>query len=687
MHTNHLIKETSPYLLQHAHNPVDWHPWGHVALQKAKTENKPILVSIGYSACHWCHVMEKESFEDEATAKIMNDNFINIKIDREERPDLDHIYMDAVQAMTGSGGWPLNVFLTPERKPFYGGTYYPPIRAFNRASWKEVLLGVSNAFREKRAEIDSQADGLTAHLLQSNDFGLQPATGTGKDESFSPEKLDDSFINCMKLADKTWGGFGKAPKFPQTFVILFLLRHYWFTKNEEALQQAILSLDRMIEGGIYDQLGGGFARYSTDTEWLVPHFEKMLYDNALLLNVLAEAYQLTRKERYKEVIEETLKFLQQEMMNDQGGFYSALDADSEGEEGKFYVWDYAEINDLLKEDAAVFCNYYDITVRGNWDGKNILRVKKSLDDFATQTSSDVQSIKSKLEHGKKILLAERNKRIRPGLDDKIILGWNALMNAALSKSFAATGNEEFKRMAIQNMSFLLEKFSKIDLPEFYHTWKNGEAKYPAFLDDYAFLIDALLYLHEITADRKWLLKAKEISVFVIENFSEDSSGFFFFTKKEQDDVIVRKKEVYDGAVPSGNSIMAYNLHRLGIFFDKEEWKRRAQQMVNSLGNAIINYPSSFGMWTCFLQEMIQTTNEIVILGEEFQQLLHEVLLTYIPNKIILGSKESDFYYPLMGGKDSKGSTLIYLCKDFSCRQPVRTIKALLEQIAWVSGPN
>jgi len=289
MHTNHLIKETSPYLLQHAHNPVDWHPWGHVALQKAKTENKPILVSIGYSACHWCHVMEKESFEDEATAKIMNDNFINIKIDREERPDLDHIYMDAVQAMTGSGGWPLNVFLTPERKPFYGGTYYPPIRAFNRASWKEVLLGVSNAFREKRAEIDSQADGLTAHLLQSNDFGLQPATGTGKDESFSPEKLDDSFINCMKLADKTWGGFGKAPKFPQTFVILFLLRHYWFTKNEEALQQAILSLDRMIEGGIYDQLGGGFARYSTDTEWLVPHFEKMLYDNALLLNVLAEA--------------------------------------------------------------------------------------------------------------------------------------------------------------------------------------------------------------------------------------------------------------------------------------------------------------------------------------------------------------------------------------------------------------
>ena len=679
-YTNHLINETSPYLLQHSHNPVEWYPWSDEALQKAKIENKPILVSIGYSACHWCHVMERESFEDESTAEIMNQHFVNIKIDREERPDLDHIYMDAVQAMTGSGGWPLNVFLTPDRKPFYGGTYFPPRRAFNRSSWKEILMGVSKAFIERRSEIEAQADNLTDHMFQSNGFGLRSITEQAKDELFSKEKLNEAFANCMKTADTVWGGFGNAPKFPQTFIIRFLLRHHWYTKNEGALKQALLSLDKMIEGGIYDQLGGGFARYSTDTEWLAPHFEKMLYDNALLISILAEAYQLTKIERYKDVIQETTEWVEREMINEEGGFYSALDADSEGEEGKFYIWSYGEVKNIVGENAEIFCRFYDITPKGNWEHKNILRVKMSAGEFSKTHSMDQRKLKDILTDGKSLLLNERSKRISPGLDDKIILGWNALMNIAYSKAYAATGIDRYKKIAEKNMSFLLDKFSSGSSDEFYHTWKNGTAKYPAFVDDYAFLIDALLHLYEISAETKWLAKAKNITDFVVNNFSENESGFFFYTKEGQEDIIVRKKEVYDGAVPSGNAVMAYNLHRLGIFFDKQEWKQRAQDITASLGNTIVSYPSSFGMWTCFLQEMIYTTHEIVILGEEFQKLLTQILSVYIPGRIIMGSKESDIYYPLLAGKGSKGFTKIYLCKDFSCRQPVDNIEALLVQI-------
>ena len=391
-HTNQLIHETSPYLLQHAHNPVNWYAWGDEVLKKAQEENKPILVSIGYSACHWCHVMEKESFEDEAIAEIMNENFINIKIDREERPDLDHIYMDAVQAMSGSGGWPLNVFLTPLGKPFYGGTYFPPKRAFNRPSWQEILNSVSNAFKEKRHEIDAQAENLTEHLNQSNAFGLEQIHEAEK--VFEKQNCDEIFLNIMKSADKKWGGFGKAPKFPQTLSIQFLLRYYYINDaNEngaEALKQALVSLDKMIDGGIYDQIGGGFARYSTDEEWLAPHFEKMLYDNALLVSILSEAYQHTQHERYKEIINETMEFVQRELLHSENGFYSALDADSEGEEGKFYVWDFNEVKEILGNDSSIFFEYYDITPSGNWSEgntipkKNILRVKNSLKDISRQ---------------------------------------------------------------------------------------------------------------------------------------------------------------------------------------------------------------------------------------------------------------------------------------------------------------
>lgn len=690
---NKLIDETSPYLLQHAHNPVNWYPWGDEALQKAKQENKPILISIGYAACHWCHVMERESFEDEATAELMNEHFINIKIDREERPDLDHIYMDAVQAMTGSGGWPLNVFLTPDTKPFYGGTYFPPVQAYNRPSWKETLLGVAQAFNEKRNEIDAQAENLTEHLIQSNSFGFQKPDSQN---FFSNEKMDEAYENIMKSADKEWGGFGKAPKFPQTFTIQFLLRYHYKNSlqvsgsskvspqekdlESPALQQALLSLDKMIEGGIYDQIGGGFARYSTDTEWLAPHFEKMLYDNALLIAVISEAYQLTKKERYNEVIEETMEFIQKELFHSQGGFYSALDADSEGEEGKFYVWQKDEIELLLGKDAPVFCNYYDITEKGNWEEKNILRVKKTAEQFALENKIPVKELNEILKNGKNKLLKKRNERVGPQLDDKIILGWNALMNTACSKAFGATGKQEYRQLAINNMEFLLNEFSCKKENEFFHTWKNNEAKYPAFLDDYAFLVQALIHLQEITADTKWLIKAKEITEFVIHNFSEPGTGFFFYTKSGQPDVIMRKKEVYDGAVPSGNAVMAENLHRLALLFDNNEWMKQSQNMLTSLGQAIVRYPTSFGYWNCQLLEKISGTVEITVLGKDFGKIHKELLAQFIPQRVIMASSIENDRFPLLAKKAITIPASVYICKNFSCLDPVTSMAEVMSQI-------
>ncbi|HEX2682773.1 MAG TPA: thioredoxin domain-containing protein [Ferruginibacter sp.] len=675
-HSNHLVHETSPYLLQHAHNPVNWYPWGEEALRKAVAEDKPILVSIGYSACHWCHVMERESFEDEATAAVMNEGFINIKIDREERPDLDHIYMDAVQAMSGSGGWPLNVFLTPAGKPFYGGTYFPPQKAFNRPSWTDVLNGVSQAFKERRNEIEAQAENLTDHLLKANSFGMQKVSG---DEVFAKEKLDEAFTNIMNNADKQWGGFGRAPKFPQTFTIQFLLRYHHVTSNKEALDQALLSLDKMIEGGIYDQVGGGFARYSTDTEWLAPHFEKMLYDNALLISVLSEAFQLTGKSLYKEVIGETIEFLQREMMHSNNGFYAALDADSEGEEGKFYVWSEKEIDELLGGYATTFKVYFDISEKGNWEGKNIPRRLIPDEVFADDFKMSLQDLKNTIAKAKEILLDARSKRIRPGLDDKIILGWNALMNTALSKAFGATGNEEYRQLAIANMQFMLEVFKEKDGEAFHHTWKNGQAKYPAFVDDYAWLIQALLQLQEITGNTQWLEEAGKITAFVTDQFSEVDTGFFFYTREGQTDIIVRKKEVYDGAVPSGNAVMADNLYHLSLLLDRPEWGQRARDMVLSLGKAIIKYPTSFGVWAGLLQEIATGTREVVVMGEQYEAVLKELLAQYIPHRVLMASgKEKN--YPLLSGKPVYTKTSIWLCFNYSCKQPVYSTQELMALI-------
>jgi uncharacterized protein YyaL (SSP411 family) len=683
-HANRLSKETSPYLLQHQHNPVDWYAWGDEALQKAKADDKPILVSIGYSSCHWCHVMERESFEDVSTAEVMNRYFINIKIDREERPDLDHIYMDAVQAMTGSGGWPLNVFLTPDLKPFYGGTYFPPVRAYNRASWKEALHGVADAFKNRRNEIEEQANSLTAHLQNANSFGTEKILKIDLpvEELFAKDSPQQMFDAIMNQADKEWGGFGRAPKFPQTFTIRFLLQYHHYTGNDEALKQACLSLDKMCMGGIYDHIGGGFARYSTDTEWLAPHFEKMLYDNALLVIALSEAYQLTTNETYKNTIVETLAFIEREMTSSDNGFYSALDADSEGVEGKYYTWSKNEIDELLKGDAELFCQIFDISEEGNWEHVNIPRLLISIDEFCKKQQLDQFELLQFVQKSKEHLLNERNKRIRPLLDDKILLSWNALMNTAYSKAFMATGDERYRQKAIESMQFLLTAFSSTQSSTLCHSYKDGVAKHNAFLDDYAFLIQALLTLQEITSDTGFLIQAKELTQTVLDLFAEDDTGFLFYTPAGEKDIIVRKKEVYDGATPSGNSVMAANLYYLGIVFNKPEWQQQSVRMTGSLQQAITRYPVSFGVWGMHLYSLLEGVNEIAIVGEGFEAGRDAVNQKYLPAKIIQASLKAHDEFPVLAGKTpSEKTPNFFLCKNYSCLNPVLEIENFLRILA------
>jgi len=673
---NRLANESSPYLLQHASNPVDWYAWGDEAVQKAREEDKPILVSIGYSACHWCHVMERESFEDPETAALMNREFVNIKIDREERPDLDQIYMDAVQAIAGNGGWPLNVFLTPECKPFFGGTYYPPVNLHNRPSWKSVLQQIALAFREKRKEIDEQAEHLTNHISGTG-FGINIPDGT---ESFNPADLQSAFIQLMKTADRGEGGFGVAPKFPQTFSIRFLLQYHFYTGDIEALEQACLSLDKMIYGGIYDQLGGGFARYSTDAIWLAPHFEKMLYDNALLISALSDAYAQTRYPRYAKAIRETLEFIKRELLSPEGGFYSALDADSEGEEGKFYIWQKNEISVVLGDETEAFCRRYDVTAGGNWEGKNILRILYPEQNIPGEEERE----------WKKKLMQARDQRIRPLLDDKILSGWNALMISSLCRSYASLGEESYRVMAIECMHFLEEKMRGEGIFHFYHSYKHintsmgvweygstGKASIPAFLDDYAYIIDAYIQLQEVTGDSIYLLRARELAEQVITHFSEEDSGYFYYTHREQDDIIVRKREVLDSAVPSGNSVMAANLLYLGTVFDLPEWKQRAERNTAGLKEMIVKYPGSFGIWATLLNAFTYQQYEIVLAGAPSEEKLLEFLAEVIPNRVFQQNSVSQFDFPLLRNKPIHGPAQFFLCRDFTCQQPVREVAELV----------
>lgn len=677
-HTNRLANESSPYLLQHAHNPVDWYPWGEEALQRARVEGKPILVSIGYAACHWCHVMEKESFEDTETAALMNKYFVNIKIDREERPDLDHIYMDAVQAMTGSGGWPLNVFLTPDARPFYGGTYFPPQPAFNRNSWKDVLHNIATAFAERREELEKQANNLTLHLIQSNQFGLN-TTNAEASVHFTKAAMDDIFHNLMKSADRRAGGFGKPPKFPQTFCIKWLLDYYYHSNDKTALDQASLSLDKMILGGIYDQVGGGFARYSTDDEWLVPHFEKMLYDNALLVSVMNDAYQLTQKPLYRRAIEQTLDFVLREWMQAEGGFYAAYDADSEGVEGKFYVWTKAEVEALLGEDAVWFSSVFDITEEGNWEGHNILNRREDPEVCAQRLGLESYQLEGRIAHASEKLRVHRESRIKPLLDDKILLGWNALMITGLCKAYAALGHPAYLEAALRNWKFLRENLCINGV--WFHNWKNGKAANPAFLDDGAWLIQALIHLQEVTGEGDYLLEARNLMEHFRKNYQEtDGGAFFFFTPANQTDVIVRKKEVYDGATPSGNAVMAQNLYYLGIVFNEPDWLEQSEKMLIGLAQAIIRYPGSFGVWASLLQARTMGVPEIALVGSNLEEHRSNFLRTFIPLRVFQSATETDNRFPLLSGKPLKLQAEFYLCKQYSCQSPVNELDRLLEQL-------
>lgn len=670
--TNHLIHETSAYLQQHAHNPVNWYAWGNEALKIAKEEDKPILVSIGYSACHWCHVMERESFEDEETAAMMNNYFINIKIDREERPDLDHIYMDAVQTITGSGGWPLNVFLTPDLKPFYGGTYFPPVAAFNRSSWKDVIKAVANAYQTKKNEIEQQAQRLTEHLININDF---KNLNNSENDVLNDAALKTITENLLNASDKEWGGFGSAPKFPQTFSILYLLRHYYFFGDEDALLQATLSLDKMMAGGMYDHLGSGFARYSTDRRWQMPHFEKMLYDNALLIEVFTEAYQLTENKKYADIVKKTILFIKREFTSQGGGFYSALDADSEEVEGKYYVWSKDEIDILLGDESAIFCSAYNISEKGNWESTNILWMPENLDLITEKLNLKEQQLQSLLERSKKILFTERQKRIRPLLDTKIILSWNALMIKSLCKAYAAFQDAVFLNMAEESIAFI-ETNMQGENDICYHSWNKTLNKQEAFIDDYAALIQAYIYLSVVKANEEYLVKAKRLAERVINHFGDEEHMFFYFTKSDQQNIIVRKNEMYDGATPSGNALMAENLIYLSPYFNERSMHERAGKMLNAVKKLTESHPLSFGYWAINFQNYIKGLKEIVIVGSDFKTLLKAALKEYIPLKIIQSSAKENNSWPLLRGKNFSYKTYIYLCENYYCLNPVETITGL-----------
>ncbi len=664
---NRLALETSPYLLQHAHNPVNWYPWSEEAFATAKKENKPIIVSIGYSTCHWCHVMERESFENEETAEIMNKHFICIKVDREERPDIDQIYMEVVQILSGNGGWPLNCFLLPDGRPFFGGTYYPPSPAYQRPSWQQVMYNISKAYREQPNVVQEQATRLMSYLKKTdNNLVQNNIEGLEKGNTFTPELLQKIYTELQNRFDTQNGGFGSAPKFPATMTIQFLLAYHKQTKNPEALEHALFSLDKMIQGGIYDQIGGGFSRYATDAAWLIPHFEKMLYDNALLINNLSEAYKISKNILYKDTIIETLNWVEREMTSSEGGFYSALDADSEGIEGKFYIWDYQEAKDILQNDFDTFAKYYDITQQGNWEETNIL--------WRPIYNKDTNSF---LNHCREKLCTVRAKRIHPSLDDKILLSWNALMCTAYCQAFLAIQEESYQDTALKNIEFLLNKFS-LSEKTLAHTYKEGITKYQANLEDYAFIIEALINCYQISFEEKYLQKAKLYTETVIEEFYDEEEGLFFFASEKQTDLIIRQKGLYDSATPSGNSTMAINLQKLAIIFDNQEYHNISDRMLLNIKDSTLRYPSSFAKWASAILNKTNGIAEIAIVGEGAKNKGIVMQSAYLIPYIIMTSEKQTNQYPLLLNKQTNHSLPIYICKEYACQKPVFSLDE-----AWV----
>ena len=673
---NRLATETSPYLLQHAGNPVDWYPWSPEALQRARSENKPILLSIGYAACHWCHVMAHESFEDDATAALMNERFVNIKVDREERPDLDSIYMQAVQAMTGHGGWPMTVFLTPDGAPFYGGTYYPREDRHGMPSFKRILTAVSDAYRSKPAEV-----AATVATLRDLYLATEPVSG----EPLSTHLLDNAYRGMSRAFDEEYGGFGGAPKFPQTMSLEFLLTHWARRGPENALSMVERSFMHMARGGIYDQVGGGFARYTVDRVWLVPHFEKMLYDNALLIRIGVHLWQATKNDEVKRIVGETIRWAAREMRSPEGGFYSSLDADSEGHEGKFYVWDADELDAVLGADAPLMRAYWGMTEAGNFEGKNILFVGAADPRaLARQHSISVEQLASTVDRAKATLYGARAKRVWPGRDEKILASWNGLMVRALAEAARAFDDQEYRALAVEGATFLFERL--VSNGRVLRSYSAGRARIPGYLEDHASVALAALAVYELTFDSRWLARARELGESMTRWFWDDAEGVFFDTASDHEALITRPRDVYDNATPSGTSLAVELLLRLGDLFDDASARDVAAKAANSFAPAIARYPLAFGHMLCAADLLVNGSVELAIAGEPesdvFRALERAAAERYVPSLVLAGgASRAGAEIALLRDREMVGGrATAYVCRHYACELPASDAATLGAQL-------
>jgi uncharacterized protein YyaL (SSP411 family) len=665
--TNALIKESSPYLLQHAHNPVDWLPWSEENLAQAKEEGKLVLISIGYAACHWCHVMEKESFEDQEVAQLMNDTFINIKIDREERPDIDQLYMNAVQLMTQRGGWPLHCILLPDGRPIWGGTY------FSKADWMQQIKQVSDYYLSHPEKIEAYAKKVVQGIQQTDLVESNSST-----QDFSWALIDELYEAWEKRLDHVDGGSQRAPKFPLPNNYLFLLRYAHFRDNENLKEHVQLTLKKMGDRGLYDQIGGGFARYSTDSQWKVPHFEKMLYDNAQIVSLYSEAYQYFQEPRYQEIVEETLAFVQREMMDESGAFYSALDADSEGEEGLFYTWSIDELKQLLGDDFSLFQAYYKVDERGAWEGRYILLREEKEEAFAQQQQLTLAELQKKVKAWKSLLHKEREGREKPGLDDKSLTSWNTLMCSAYIDAYKAFQKEEYLSVALKNAQFIIDNQLAED-GRLWHSYKEGKSTVNGYLEDYACSIAAFLALYEVTFDENWIRLSKQLTDYCYQHFSNEENELFFFTSSLDPALVARKTEVNDQVIPASNSMMANNLFLLGEILQEKKYSKRALQMLHNISPQMSAYGGGYSNWGLLMMKQLTPFYQIVINGAEALTKAQDIQLAYQPHKLLMGSSTASDL-PLLSNKFVDGETIIYVCVNKSCQLPTTSSEQAIQAI-------
>lgn len=689
---NRLAHESSPYLLQHQNNPVDWFPWGEEAIGKARREDRPIFLSIGYSACHWCHVMEHESFENAAIARVLNDNFVPIKVDREERPDLDQIYMNAVQMLTGHGGWPMSVFLTPELKPFYGGTYWPPHSSRGMPGFDQILAAIIDAWKNRREQALTAAEQLTAELQN-----IGRVAGGGAD-SLDIDLIDSAVTQLRRSFDSTWGGFGQAPKFPHPMDLQLLVRDADRSGQQGPLDMVRLTLDRMAAGGIYDHLGGGFARYSVDARWLVPHFEKMLYDNALLTSAYLDAYLVTGDSNYAQVMRETLNYVIRDMTDPAGGFYSTEDADSEGHEGLFYTWTPDEIEAVLgEEQGATLGRVYDVTDVGNFEGRNILSLPKTIEQCAAIMKRDAEELRAELAESRKKLFAEREKRVRPGRDDKVIVSWNGLMIDAMARAGAALCEPEYVNTADEAASFILTKMRRPN-GRLLHSWRKGEAKLDAYLDDYTSLANSLISLYEANFRERWIEEAVRLMDVVLEQFVDAQGGGFFYTASDHEQLIARNKELTDSSIPSGNALAATALLRLGRLLGRTDYLNAGEGTLAATSSVMQRAPMAAGQSLLALDRFLGPANELVLIGdmgrEDTRRAIDAIHRRYLPRSVLAvrDSTRTDpagrraILDPIFAGKETRdGEPVLYVCENFACSAPAVGLEKIEARVASLVG--